>query len=132
MPNGPGKERNRSAELWTQIFKQCSRIWWLFGILLFLIYCIITLRKTYTDESDLKVAAFQNMTIKDFKDNLKIISDLRRIYWANLVRAITDLLICLNENNLPLNILGIRLNNGVEGFLGILSSLVYLYSSQKS
>jgi hypothetical protein len=30
---------------------------------MFLIYCIKTLRKTYTDESDLKVAALDKMTV---------------------------------------------------------------------
>jgi len=47
---------------------------------MFLIYCIKTLRKTYTDESDLKVAALNKMTVKQFKENLKIICNLRRDY----------------------------------------------------
>ena len=51
-------------------FRQLSRIFWLLGLLLFLIYCIKTLRKTYTDESDLKVAALNKMTVKQMKDNL--------------------------------------------------------------
>ena len=40
-----------------------SRLCWLFGILMFMIYCIKTLRKTYTDESDLKVGAIGKMTV---------------------------------------------------------------------
>lgn len=45
-------------------FKSLSRTFWLLGISMFLIYCIKTLRKTYTDESDLKVAALNKMTVK--------------------------------------------------------------------
>ena len=48
-------------------FWQISRIWWLMGICMFMIYCIKTLRKTYTDESDLKVAALDKMTVQQLK-----------------------------------------------------------------
>ena len=92
-----------------------------------MIYCIKTLRKTYTDESDLKVAALDKMTVLDLKKNLDIITKLRHDYWLNLIRAISDLMICLNENEIPMNVLGKRLNNGVEGLFGMTSSLIYLY-----
>lgn len=45
--------------------KKLSRKAWLIGISLFLVYCVKILRKTYTDESDLKVAAVNNMTVKE-------------------------------------------------------------------
>jgi hypothetical protein len=45
-------------------YYKLSRIFWLCGIIMFLIYCVKTLRKTYTDESDLKVAALNKMTVK--------------------------------------------------------------------
>jgi hypothetical protein len=51
-------------------FRQLSRKSWLIGITLFLIYCVKVLRKTYTDESDLKVAAVNKMTVRQVKDNL--------------------------------------------------------------
>lgn len=105
-----------------------SRLWWLLGLTMFLIYCIKTLRKTYTDESDLKVAALNKMTVSELKDNLQIISKLRGDSWVNFNRALSDLLICVNENNLPMNILGKRLNGGVEGLFGMASSVIYLYS----
>lgn len=95
---------------------------------MFLIYCIKTLRKTYTDESDLKVAALNKMTVSELKDNLQIISKLRGDSWINFNRALSDLFICVNENNLPMNILGKRLNGGVEGLFGMASSVIYLYS----
>jgi len=98
---------------------------------MFMIYCVKTLRKTYTDESDLKVAALDKMTVRELKENLRIISELRHDYWLNFYRALSDLLICLNENNLPMNILGKRLNPGVEGFFGMSSSIIYLYSLLK-
>jgi hypothetical protein len=47
-----------------------SKLFWLIGLALFLAYCCKTLRKTYTDESDLKVAALNKMTVKQVKDNL--------------------------------------------------------------
>ena len=103
-------------------------MWWLFGIITFMIYCLKTLRKTYTDESDLKVAALDKMTVLELKQNLLIISKLRHDYWLNLARAIADLCIACNENEIPLNLLGKRLNKGVDGFFGMMSSSIYLFS----
>ena len=51
-------------------FRLLSRKCWMIGISVFLIYCIKVLRKTYTDESDLKVAAVNKMTVKQVKENL--------------------------------------------------------------
>lgn len=45
----------------------------------------------------------------------------------NFARAFSDLIICLNENNLPFKVLGKRINQGVEGIFGMLSSFIYLY-----
>lgn len=45
----------------------------------------------------------------------------------NFVRAFSDLLICLNENDLTFKILGKRINQGVEGIFGMLSATIYLY-----
>lgn len=47
---------------------------------MFLIYCVKILRKTYSDESDLKVAAVNKMTVRQVKENLHIICKLRRDY----------------------------------------------------
>ena len=33
----------------------------------------------------------------------------------------------MNEVNMPMNVLGKRINPGVEGFFGVLASFVYLY-----
>lgn len=44
-------------------YKRVSRGFHLVGLALFLVYCCKTLRKTYTDESDLKVAAINKMTV---------------------------------------------------------------------
>jgi hypothetical protein len=52
-------------------FRRLSRKCWLIGIILILIYCAKILRKTYTDESDLKVAALNKMTVREVKENLK-------------------------------------------------------------
>lgn len=113
-------------------FKSLSKTFWLLGLIMFLIYCVKTLRKTYTDESDLKVAALNKMTVKTMKENLQVICKLRRDYQMNFARALSDLIICLNENNLPFLILGKRINQGVEGIFGMLSALIYLYDVAKS
>jgi hypothetical protein len=94
---------------------------------MFLIYCVKILRKTYSDESDLKVAAVNKMTVRQVKENLHIICKLRRDYQLNFVRVFSDLIICLNENNIPFKVLGKRINDGVEGFFGMLASLIYLF-----
>jgi hypothetical protein len=95
-------------------------------LLLFLIYCVKTLRKTYTDESDLKVAALNKMTVRTFRESLEQIYSLRRDYLLNITRAFCDFAICLNENDLPRMIFGMSLNQGVEGVFGMASAVVYL------
>jgi Peroxisomal biogenesis factor 11 (PEX11) len=113
------------------LFLRISRVWWLIGVSMYLVYCVKTLRKTYTDESDLKVAALNKMTVRELKENLRIISELRTDYWLNFNRALSDLFLCLNENDLPFLVVGIRLNKGTMGFFGMASSLIYLYSLLK-
>ncbi len=85
------------------------------------------MRKTYTDESDLKVAAVGKMTVRQVKENLQIITKLRRDYQLNFARVFADLNICVNENDLFFRVLGKRINQGVEGFFGILAAWIYLY-----
>ena len=111
----------------TETFRKWSRAFWLLGLALFLIYCCKTLRKTYTDESDLKVAALNKMTVRQVKENLQIICKLRHDYWLNFSRALLDFAICLNENDLPFTVVGKRLSPGVEGVCGMSSAVIYLY-----
>lgn len=94
---------------------------------MFLIYCVKTLRRTYTDESDLKAAALNKMTVKTFRESLDLIYRLRRDYLLNFIRAFCDFMICLNENDLPKMLFGIKINDGVEGVFGIASAAVYLF-----
>ena len=112
---------------WTRRAYKFSRIWWFFGIISFLLYCLKTMRKTYTDESDLKVAVLDKMNVIELKKNLDIISKLRKDYWLHLIRTAADGMICMNENEMPMNVLGKRLNGGVEGVFGMTSSLICLY-----
>ena len=44
--------------------RRWARTCWLVGLALLLIYTCKTIRKTYTDESDLKVAALNKMTVR--------------------------------------------------------------------
>jgi hypothetical protein len=85
-----------------------------------------TLRRTYTDESDMKVAALNKMTVKAFQENLAHIESLRKDYLLNLIRAFCDFAVCLNENDIPERMFGIKLNQGVEGVFGIASAIVYI------
>ena len=45
-------------------FRRLAKICWMAGLSLFLVICCKIIRKTYTDESDLKVAALNKMTVK--------------------------------------------------------------------
>ena len=45
-------------------FRKLAKTFWMAGLSLFLIICCKIIRKTYTDESDLKVAALNKMTVK--------------------------------------------------------------------
>lgn len=110
-----------------ETIKRLSRKAWLIGISLFLVYCVKILRKTYTDESDLKVAAVNNMTVRGVINNLQIMTKLRRDYQLNFARVFSDLVVCVNENDLPFKVLGKRINHGVEGAFGMLAALIYLY-----
>jgi len=101
------------------------------GLSLFLVICCKIIRKTYTDESDLKVAALNKMTVKQVMDNLRIIEKLRHDYWLNFVRALLDFLICTNELDVFYKILGKRLSPGFEGAFGMIASVIYLYSLKR-
>ena len=111
--------------------KTCAKYFWLAGLSLFLLICCKILRKTYTDESDLKVAALNKMTVQQVMDNLKIIGKLRDDYWLNFSRAFLDLIVCLNEVDLPFKVLGKRLSPGFEGVFGMSSALIYLYGLRR-
>ena len=111
--------------------KTCAKYFWLAGLSLFLLICCKIIRKTYTDESDLKVAALNKMTVQQVMDNLKIIGKLRDDYWLNFSRAFLDLIICLNEVDLPFKVLGKRLSPGFEGVFGMASALIYLYGLRR-
>lgn len=111
--------------------RKLSKIFWMAGLSLFLVICCKIIRKTYTDESDIKVAALNKMTVKQVMDNLRIIEKLRHDYWLNFFRALLDFLICTNELDLFYKILGKRLSPGFEGVFGMSSALIYLYSLKR-
>lgn len=46
------------------VLRKTAKMCWMAGLCLFLFICFMTLRKTYRDESDLKVAALNGMTVK--------------------------------------------------------------------
>lgn len=123
------KQGNGNFKL--MMFRKMAKICWLLGLSLFLVICCKIIRKTYTDESDLKVAALNKMTVKQVMDNLRIIEKLRHDYWLNFFRALLDWLICTNELDLPYKILGKRLSPGFEGAFGMSAALIYLYSLKR-
>ena len=111
--------------------RKLGKICWMAGLSLFLVICCKIIRKTFTDESDLKVAALNKMTVKQVMDNLRIISKLRHDYWLNFFRALLDFLICTNELDLFYKILGKRLSPGFEGAFGMSAAVIYLYSLKR-
>ena len=111
--------------------QKLARVCWMIGLSLFIIICCKIIRKTYTDESDLKVAALNKMTVKNVMENLEIICKLRHDYWLNFARALLDFFICVNDIDLPFRILGKRLSPGFEGFFGMNASLIYLYTLKR-
>jgi len=112
-------------------FRRMGKICWMAGLSLFLVICCKIIRKTYTDESDLKVAALNKMTVKQVMDNLRIIEKLRHDYWLNFIRALLDFLICTNELDLIYKVLGKRLSPGFEGAFGMIAAVIYLYSLKR-
>ena len=122
---------SKFMQMLSERFWRLSRLFWLLGIIMFMIYCIKTLRKTYTDESDLKVGAIGKMTVNQLKANLEHLSRLRADYWVNMTRTVCDLGICLNHNDVPFKVLGKRMSGGFEGVLGMMSASAYTYSLLK-
>jgi hypothetical protein len=115
------------AQVNLERLRRYARICWLCGLSLLLVYTCKTIRKTYTDESDLKVAALNKMTVRQVKENLRVIQKLRHDFWLNFARTALDFTICLNENDLPYTIFGKRLSAGTEGVFGMYAALIYLY-----
>mmetsp|Transcript_17624 Transcript_17624/g.23798 ORF Transcript_17624/g.23798 Transcript_17624/m.23798 type:complete len:144 (+) Transcript_17624:429-860(+) len=112
-------------------FRKAAKVCWMAGLSLFLVICCKIIRKTYTDESDLKVAALNKMTVRQVMDNLRIIEKLRHDYWLNFFRALLDCLICTNELDLFYKVLGKRLSPGFEGAFGMAAAIIYLYSLKR-
>lgn len=112
-------------------FRKLAKLCWMAGLSLFLFICFLTLRKTYRDESDLKVAALNGMTVKQVMDNLRTIEKLRCDYLLNFYRALFDLVICTNELDLFHRVLGKRLSVGFESAFGMSAALIHLYSLRR-
>jgi len=102
-----------------------SRVLWLIALLFYMTYCIITIKKTYNDESDLKVAAIE-WTVATMRENLRKIGILRKDYILNLIWTICDTIICMNELMLPKIVLGLNFNDGIEGIAGLVSAIIFL------
>lgn len=111
--------------------RKIAKMCWMAGLSLFLIICCKIIRKTYTDESDLKVAALNKMTVKQVMDNLRIIEKLRHDYWLNFFRALFDFVICSNELDIFYKVLGKRLSPGFEGVFGMSAAIIYIYSLKR-
>ena len=111
--------------------RKLAKLCWMAGLSLFLFICFATLRKTYRDESDLKVAALNGMTVKQVMENLRTIEKLRCDYLLNFYRALFDLVICTNELDLFHKVLGKRLSVGFEGAFGMSAALIHLYSLRR-
>ena len=111
--------------------RKAAKVCWMAGLSLFLVICCKIIRKTYTDESDLKVAALNKMTVRQVMDNLRIIEKLRHDYWLNFFRALLDFLICTNELDLFYKVLGKRLSPGFEGAFVMAAAIIYLYSLKR-
>lgn len=60
------------------------------------------------------------------QESLKRICKLRNDYLMNFGRALCDFIICLNENDIPEKMFGVRISQGVEGFLGMASAVIYI------
>ncbi len=57
----------------------------LIALIAYMFYCVKNLRKTYNDESDLKVSAIEYMTVGQTREDLKRICLLRREFIDNII-----------------------------------------------
>jgi hypothetical protein len=85
------------------------------------------LKKTYSDEEDLRNMEVSKFKVKDIYDKLKILSKIRINLLMGLLKNFGDFLFSCYELKLFENFLGSKVMKLIVGITGLISALINIY-----
>jgi hypothetical protein len=100
---------------------------WLLSQIFHMSYYIGILKKTYTDEEDLRNMEVRQCKVKDIYDKMKILSQIRKYLFLGLVRFFGDFILSCYDLKLFENFLGTKIMKFVVGVTGLISATISLY-----
>jgi hypothetical protein len=100
---------------------------WLLAQIFHMSYYVGILKKTYTDEEDLRNLELNKCKVKDIYEKLKTLSKIRMYLLLGLIRNFGDLLISLYDLKLFENFLGTKTMKLIVGITGMISALISIY-----
>jgi peroxin-11B len=100
---------------------------WLMAQVFHISYYIGILKKTYTDEDDLRNMEVNKCKVKDIYEKLKLLSKIRIFLVLGIIRNFGDLLLSCYELKLFENFLGTKTMKLVVGITGLLSAVISIY-----
>ena len=100
---------------------------WLLAKIFQISYYVGILKKTYSDEEDLRNMEVGKFKVKDIYEKLKILSKIRMYLVMGLVKNFGDFLFSCYELKLFENFLGSMTMKFVIGITGFLSALISIY-----
>ena len=100
---------------------------WLLAQIFHMSYYAGILKKTYTDEEDLRSLELDKCKVKDIYEKLKTLSKIRMFLLLGLIRNFGDLLLSLYDLKLFENFLGTKTMKLIVGITGMISALISIY-----
>lgn len=100
---------------------------WLLAQIFHMSYYAGILKKTYTDEEDLRTLELGKYKVKDIYEKLKTLSKIRYFLLLGLIRNFGDLLLSCYDLKLFENFLGTKTMKLIVGITGCISGIISLY-----
>jgi len=100
---------------------------WLLAQIFHMSYYAGILKKTYSDEEDLRNMEINKCKVKEIYEKLKVLSQIRIYLLLGLVRNFGDFIISLYDLKLFENFLGTKTMKLVVGIFGLISAVISLY-----
>jgi hypothetical protein len=94
-----------------------------------LTYYINVLKKTYTDEEDLRHLNVENYRVNEIYQKLKILSKIRYALILGIMKTLGDFLFACYELKVFENFLGTNFAKVLVGVSGLISSCISIYQS---
>jgi hypothetical protein len=100
---------------------------WLLGQIFHMSYYIGILKKTYTDEEDLRNMEVNKCKVKHIYEKLKILSKIRIYLVMGIIKNFGDFILSCYDLQLFENFLGSKTMKFIVGITGFISALISLY-----